>query len=384
MVPEGLTFGWRTALLAVAFIEILLIAIALARPIRNRAANRALAGLLAVLAGIITPWMIGFAGFYDIWPGLTFLPVQITLAVGPLAWLHVEALVRGRLPPRAALHLAPAAVQWLFLAASFCLPLTLKNQWAERIGTPYDVVTSLLLLVSLPAYTLACARTLAHYRAFLADERSDDHRFAVLWLRNLLVALTVLILGWTISGLWNLLSPLGYTGFMWLYLLIAAVAIYLGVEGWRHAHLPFPHMTVSAAEPQAAGPARDWAAIGRQWAEQVEAHGWDADPELSLPRLARLLGTNSNHLSRALNEGLGRNFSSFVNELRAQRVMARLAEDNDARLLDVALEAGFSSKASFNRAFLAVTGTTPSAYRRARSQNPNIDANMEIEAKREA
>lgn len=382
MLPEGLTFGWRTALLTVAFAQILLIAAALARPIRNRAANRALAALLVVLAGIITPWMIGFAGFYDTWRWLTFLPVQITLGVGPLAWMHVEALVHGRLPRRAALHLAPAAVQFLFLAASFCLPLALKNLWAGLIETPYDVVTSLLLLVSLPAYTLACARTLAQYRAFLADQRSDDHRFAVLWLRNLLVALTLLIIGWTISGLWNLVSPLGYTGFMWLYLLIAAVAIYLGVEGWRHAQLPFPPMLDALAEPPAAGPTRDWAAIGRQWADQVEAQGWDADPELSLPRLARLLGTNSNHLSRALNEGLGRNFSTFVNELRARRVMARLAQDNEARLLDIALEAGFSSKASFNRAFLAVTGTTPSAYRRARSQNPNIDANMEIEAKR--
>ncbi|MET3709968.1 AraC-like DNA-binding protein [Sphingomonas trueperi] len=35
-----------------------------------------------------------------------------------------------------------------------------------------------------------------------------------------------------------------------------------------------------------------------------------------------------------------------------------------ADLLDLAMEAGFSSKASFNRAFLATFGATPSAYRR--------------------
>ena len=36
----------------------------------------------------------------------------------------------------------------------------------------------------------------------------------------------------------------------------------------------------------------------------------------------------------------------------------------DDDLLDLALEAGFSSKASFNRAFRSAMGVTPSDYRR--------------------
>ena len=43
--------------------------------------------------------------------------------------------------------------------------------------------------------------------------------------------------------------------------------------------------------------------------------------------------------------------------------MARIGDGGD--LLHIALESGFGSKASFNRAFRARFGMTPSAYRAA-------------------
>lgn len=86
---NGLVFGWRTAVLAVAFGQLLLLATALARQTPNRPANRTLAALLVVLAGTITPWMIGFAGFYDRWRWLSFAPFAISLAIAPLAYLYL-------------------------------------------------------------------------------------------------------------------------------------------------------------------------------------------------------------------------------------------------------------------------------------------------------
>ena len=78
---DGLSFGWRTAVLTVAVIQLIAIAAVLCRVFVNRVANRTLAALLIVLAGILMPWLIGFAGFYDRWRWLTFAPFQITLAV---------------------------------------------------------------------------------------------------------------------------------------------------------------------------------------------------------------------------------------------------------------------------------------------------------------
>lgn len=79
---DGLIFGWRTAILTFAVVQLLALALALSRVLVNRVANRTLSALLIVLAAILMPWLIGFAGFYDRWRWLTFAPFQITLAVG--------------------------------------------------------------------------------------------------------------------------------------------------------------------------------------------------------------------------------------------------------------------------------------------------------------
>lgn len=50
---DGLSLGWRTAVLAVVAVQLLAIAAGLGRVLANRAANRTLAVLLIVLAGIL-------------------------------------------------------------------------------------------------------------------------------------------------------------------------------------------------------------------------------------------------------------------------------------------------------------------------------------------
>jgi AraC-like DNA-binding protein len=119
------------------------------------------------------------------------------------------------------------------------------------------------------------------------------------------------------------------------------------------------------AEVLVVAPARDWRGLGEDWAARTRAARWYQDPELSLASLARLLGTNTTHLSRAINEGLGMNFSSFIAKLRCDHVAAALRAGGEGDLLELALEAGFGSKASFNRAFQAVHGQSPSSYRRS-------------------
>jgi AraC-like DNA-binding protein len=342
----------------------LLLAFALVRALHNRLANRTMALLLLVLTGIITPWMIGFAGFYDKWWWLTFAPFQITLAVGPLFWFYVHALVTGKWPRRARQHLILPAAQLLFYTGSFLLPMPLKEQWADLIGFPLDLISGLLLVAGLAFYGHASLQLLRKYRAALLDGRSDDHRYAGRWLQNALLALSGLLAVWAAYALWDLIAPLGYKGLMGLYITIAIFALYLGIEAWRHSALPFPTLSELRPTPDILPPAKDWKTLGESWAAKVRAEGWDQDPELSLPLLARRLGTNTGHLSRAINEGLGVNFSGFVNALRSHRVAAMLDSGREDDLLDLALEAGFSSKASFNRAFSAALGMTPSAYRK--------------------
>ena len=114
-----LVFGWRTAVLALAAAQMVALAIALSRVLANRLANRCLAALLIVMVGLLMPDLIGFAGFYDAFPWLSFAPLGISLAVGPLLYCHVHALTQERLPCHLLWHLGPAIAQFTFLPSVF-------------------------------------------------------------------------------------------------------------------------------------------------------------------------------------------------------------------------------------------------------------------------
>lgn len=367
-MDNGLAFGWRTAVLAVAFVQLVLLATALARQTRNRPANRTLAALLVILAGMITPWMIGFAGFYDRWRWLSFAPFAISLAIAPLAYLYIYALILGRWPRDGWRHLVPAAIQFTYLGGAFVLlRQPFKNDWLGLSAPAYDIVTGMGVVAGLVAYGVAGWSLIQRYGAWLPRQRSDDHRFALAWLSRAVAALFVLLAVWTGYGVTDLIQPLGYAGLMGLYLGIATIALFIGIEGWRHAALPFPGMV--EAEPPTPS-LTDWKSRADDWAERVRRERLYADPELSVASLARALGTNTAYISRAFNEGLGENFSAFINRLRSDEVAARLRDGTGGDLLDLALDCGFSSKASFNRAFRAAFDCSPSEYRRAHGSNP--------------
>ena len=360
---EGLAFGWRTAVLTVAAAVILPIAVGLWNAFHDRLAARTLAGLLVVLVGVFTPWLIGFAGFYDRWPWLTFLPVANPLWAPPLLFLYAHALTRGAWPDRGWRHLVPGAVQFVWQAAGFVLPLPLKDRWSDLSMPVSGPLFAALLTVSFLAYGVATMRVMARHRAAMADIRSDDARFAALWLRRAMAVSTGLALIWSVHAVWDAISPLGYRGLMGLYAGVAAVGVYLAIEGWRQTRIPFPRLEAVAPGPSLAPGGRDWTAQGKTWGERVEMEGWHLEPDLTLAGLAARLGTNTGYLSRAINEGLGVNFSTFINDRRCDAVANRLRAKAAESVLTLALEAGFSSKASFNRAFRARFGQTPQEMR---------------------
>ena len=58
------------------------------------------------------------------------------------------------------------------------------------------------------------------------------------------------------------------------------------------------------------------------------------------------------------------NFNDFVNEKRAEAVITKLkkGEHVENTLLGIALDCGFNSKTTFNRAFKKHTGASPKQY----------------------
>jgi len=94
------------------------------------------------------------------------------------------------------------------------------------------------------------------------------------------------------------------------------------------------------------------------------------DPSLTLSALSDKIGINTHELSYVLNNGVGKNFYQFINELRTEEAKSLLLSE-DTKHLDmfgVAIRAGFNSKTTFYTTFKKATKLTPKEYIKANSE----------------
>lgn len=100
--------------------------------------------------------------------------------------------------------------------------------------------------------------------------------------------------------------------------------------------------------------------------------------ELKVADLAAHLGQPEHRVSRAITQGLGeRNFNQLVNRHRIQDACRALREHPQRPILDIALDCGFASLGTFNRAFRTMVGCTPSAWRAGEGDSPRQLAGLE-------
>jgi AraC-like DNA-binding protein len=88
------------------------------------------------------------------------------------------------------------------------------------------------------------------------------------------------------------------------------------------------------------------------------------NPELSLQELADSIEVKRHLLSNVINQKHNKNFYEFINQYRIEEVKALMTDpkNKNYKLISLAYDAGFNSKASFNRIFKQMTGMTPSLY----------------------
>lgn len=91
---------------------------------------------------------------------------------------------------------------------------------------------------------------------------------------------------------------------------------------------------------------------------------------ITLADVSRSIGYNTNYISHCLRELGSLNFRTVLNSFRIEQAK-RMLLSRKHKMIDIALECGFTCERTFYRAFLQITGTAPSDYREAR-----IDANF--------
>lgn len=373
---EQLTLNWHSVALTCVLASILLAQYyILSRGIERKAAAWFTAFAFAIAVTTI-PMIIGFAGAYNIWPGLTFLPTDLTLLFGPLLLFHARQLLDGAAPRGQYWLLAPGVIYWLYQLWAFTTLGDYRAKWAfnDAVHEPFVVPLVMVTAIGLSAWSLwEIWRMRRGYKLWLEANRSDGEEFEPTWIGHFVVLGVLAAAIWAFETALYLSFGLSYVDAFWWDLAVLAAIMLLSLEALTRLTQPYPKMLAPDAvsieqlmESANVETERDWQAEGERLRDQVIANGWHLESSLSLQTLSRRFGMNQAYVSRALNQGLGTSFSHFVNALRVEHARTMILRE-EVNLLDVALSSGFGSKASFNRAFKAHAGVTPSEYKRLNS-----------------
>jgi AraC-like DNA-binding protein len=175
----------------------------------------------------------------------------------------------------------------------------------------------------------------------------------------LLFSMIILGIVWPITVWWPRLSGIDsdlqyYPIELFLVLFIYWVAL----TGYHRTQLIYVRATKSASALPDQEEAGRYLALLKQ---AMEVDRLYLDPDLSLAKVGRHTTIPAKTISAILNQYEQQSFNDFINAYRVREVQARLLQPESRHLTisGVALDAGFNSQATFQRAFKNFTGMTP-------------------------
>jgi len=335
----------------------------------NITANRFLA--LAVLTIVL--WMacvlgenIGLGAYFQYW---SWLPLQFSLALGPLIYFYVLKITRPAyiLSGRDLLHFIPLLLQ----QGVFVLEIWQSTSiGAATFYTPIfrqmGPVLNIAAFISTIAYLYISFRLIEnYYRQLKFNNINDRYRNQMRWLSRLIRAFSLLWLLWlpyTAVDYFYFHYRLDIDTYYPLYLLLAGMMIWIAATVHSKPGTPVMLQASPVFKTPVSAELRQKGAWLRK---ATEANRYYRDAELNLTSLAEKLGITVHELSRIINGALKKNFNDFINEYRVADVIRKMQDPAFANLtlLGIALECGFNSKSTFNRIFKQMTGKSPAEYK---------------------
>ena len=382
-------FNLYSGLLLPPFLQAMIFAILFwIRGKREARLSDQLMGWLLLLNGAkIAFWMLGFAGWYDSHDQYSsfmfYFPFDNLLFAGPLLYFYFLSLTNTgfRFQKQHWPHaILPAALVLLVIVKClvdylFYYPFPVLEETQYGTKGPYADLTRttpvlILGYLSFFYYLRKTALAYKRYQEYLPGQFSFTEGISFRWIRHMLIAISAGTLIFLFFELLQLIRGTGnsykleWYGYIGLGILVYLISLAGYTSGTRRTYPlqfePEENIIVLEEEKATEKPLVDESLRDRLLHFMDTEHPY-LDPELSLAKLARQTGSHASALSKLINDGTGRNFNDFVNHYRVQEVIRRLkaGEQETQTLLGIALDCGFNSKPTFNRAFKKSTGISP-------------------------
>lgn len=330
----------------------------------------------------LSPWLLTLFSFS-------------AFAFGPVLYGLIQCELKGRrsIGWPFALHFAPALLTPIYLYwVCYRFPVEIQrdlilNLAIYSVPDSYFATFTTLKKLAPVVYGVLCLRLV--YQAYVARSGARSEVEYLMYLTAGFTVIRLWILLTHFGGLW---LPQAYADLMGLggnYLMLALLfgLVWMCVKpqhtGWG--------AVAPTNEPVAKGAGAQRASQNTGDAlreDEQPMHGADEEAQLleanmakiqrfveqekpylnsqlTLERFAMRVGLPARQVSLAINKGFRKNFQEYINHYRILEAQQLLSSPEAASttVLDVAIQSGFNSKASFNRLFKNQTALTPSAYR---------------------
>ena len=343
----------------------------------NWRATRLLALMILCFLPMLGEELVYAAGLVTTYPHAIGSSLTIDFLMAPVLLFYARSLIEPDRPFARTdlLHLVPFTVATLVMVPFFASSGEAKLlATRDELPLSFQVVIGAKVIVA-AAYLTVIIRALRRFVNAEDNPRSDDANVvffyrAMLGLAAMAIASAVLSLLPT-AGIRTPLDSdtLGMLFICGSVFAISALLIRhpasIVAEGAPLARLLMPPPLRRKYETSPLSEADKQACIDRVVSYMASAKPY-LDMSLDLETLAEAIHVRPAHLSQVLNERLGQSFYELVSSYRVKEAQQRIADPAHMgkTLIAIAHESGFNSKASFNRAFKRVTGTTPSEYAR--------------------
>lgn len=335
----------------------------------NRAAHLLLAGLMLVIAILLTGGILTNTKAVLLYPHLGQLHTPFRFLAAPLFFFYVKSLVtdRYRFRARDLIHVLPFAVCLIYLLPFYASTAAAKQLYLATAlqNFPLDWYVRSALGFSQDAIYISSA-FLVLRRSKAAKPGAQIYAGDLLLVRSLLVSfIAIWLLGvarfaFAYRVETNLLVPLALslTTYLVGFLALVRPQIFLGSDAFAK--------TAKRYEKSSLTSERSESYLARLQ-EFMQAEKPYCDGNLTLQKLARRLAISTPHLSQVINEQLQQSFIDFINSYRVEEAKRRLADPAKRHhsIIAIAEQSGFNSKSAFNSAFKRYSNQTPSQFRQS-------------------
>ena len=379
-------YNEKSSVLLIFFVHaIIFSALLLKRGIRENQKHSLWLAAFIFLGGLyICPFMFGYAGWYgqtSYREFLFFVPFQQLFLLGPVFYFYVKSLLNSntKFNWKDFIHFLPAIGYLIYSLIVFVTDKLFLDEfyfYADGRDKDLDFWYQMAGLISMLFYLFLSLKYYFNYRKLSLQEVSFADEVAFKWIKHFAMAFGLILV---LRVLFFILNPeWGQFGSKyWYYLCFSILLLYISITGYSNTIRtglqlqPSPLPGLETPENNATEEAKEEAEEGvtsGEWKGKInhlfETEEVYKNPNLTLTDLASRLNTNRNIISKAINQEFGMNFNDFVNEKRAEAVIQKLKKGEHVAntLLGIALDCGFNSKTTFNRAFKKHTGTTPKQF----------------------